>query len=144
MAVKFGIVKTLSHFFSHFRYPASLPEDVALDLGVDLPRAPTFCKFIEALSSPHLYSKKLYKLMSKEEVERAFSRALKRENFRSTTLFSYFFTEGWLVLTLYFDENKKLQRLYVQCPSGLGIKEGFDISLCPKYYSENFLVPSHF
>lgn len=131
--------KEISRFFSHFRYPASLPEDIALDLGIEIPKSLNFQKFLEELASPHIRLKKIYKFMPQEEAELAFNSALKKESFKSTTLFSYFFPEGWVVITLYFDEEKQLRRLHVFCPSNLSSKEEFDIRILPRHSINNIL-----
>jgi hypothetical protein len=66
--------------------------------------------------------------MSRESSEKAFKCAFKKEQFHCSTLFSYYFSEGWLVFTLHYDEQHKLRRLQVQCPLSLQEK-GFDLPL---------------
>lgn len=117
------LLVNFSRFINRFRYPVSLPEDVAGDLGMDLPNHINFEELLRRLSenSP----KTLWKKMSRYAAESAFQSSLKKEIFRSTSLFSYYFSQGWIVITLYFDENNSLRRLYVQTPH----TEGFDLQL---------------
>ena len=124
--VQIGFFKKFHRLVARFRYPVSLPEDITTDLGCSLPKISNFFAFIESLSN--LCPKKLYKFMSKREAESSFCCALKKETFQSTTFFSYFFNQGWIVIALHFDEKERLRRVYVQCPAD-HVKEGFDISL---------------
>lgn len=112
-----------SRFINRFRYPASLPEDVAGDLGIELPNNIDFDELLQRLSCT--CPKTLWKKMSRYAAESAFQGSLKKEIFRSSSLFSYYFNQGWVVITLYFDENNSLRRLYVQTPE----REGFDLQL---------------
>lgn len=122
------LLESVERLLSRFRHPVSLPEDVAKDLGVHLANSLTFEELIFALGRPGAYPKKLKRWMSRREAESAFQGAIRKEIFRSSSLFSYYFNKGWIVMTLYFDEDDLLRRLYVQCPSCESI-EGFDIPL---------------
>ena len=122
------VLESLTRLISRFRYPVSLPEDVAHDLGMHLPNTLPFCDFLQLLSSPHHRPTKLRKFMFREQAEEAFTTALKKESFKSCSLFSYYFNKGWLVFCLYFDEEGRLRRLNLQCPACETI-EDFDISL---------------
>lgn len=122
------LLESLTRLISRFRYPVSLPEDVARDLGMNLPNTLSFKEFLQLLSSPHHRPTKLRKYMLRKTAEETFQSALKRETFKSCSLFSYYFNKSWLVLTLYYDEDNRLRRLYLQCPS-CESSDGFDIPL---------------
>lgn len=122
------LLESLTRLISRFRYPVSLPEDVAHDLGMHLPNTLSFHEFLLLLGSPHQRPAKLRKYMSRTIAEAMFESALKKENFRSCSLFSYYFNKGWLVFALYFDEDARLRRIYLQCPNCVSI-DGFDIPL---------------
>ena len=122
------LLEDLTRLFSRFRYPVSLPEDVSHDLGIYLPNTLSFKNFLKFLASPHHRSTKLRRYLPRHQAEEAFESALKKETFKSCSLFSYYFNKGWLVFTLYFDEEARLRRVYIQCPA-CEIIEGFDLPL---------------
>ena len=122
------LMDSLTRLLSRFRYPVSMPEDVAHDLGFHLPNTLSFCDFLKLLGTSQYRPTKLWKLMPRELAETSFETALKKENFKSSSLFSYYFNKSWLVFALYFDENSRLRRLHLQCPSCVTVKS-FDIPL---------------
>jgi len=133
------LLESLTRLISRFRYPVSLPEDVAHDLGMHLPNTLNFTEFLQLLSSPHQRPAKLRKYMSRILAESTFESALKKETFKSCSLFSYYFNKGWLVFALYFDEGSRLRRVYLQCPNCVSI-DGFDLALDEELFAE---VSSH-
>lgn len=115
----------LWRFFLRFRYPVSLPEDIAKALGVHLSNFLTFEEFVKMLSCPSFRPTRLQKFMSRKKAEEAFQGALKKEHFRQKSLFSYYFNEGWLEFILLFDEESRLRRIYIQhkqIPEELGLE----------------------
>jgi hypothetical protein len=119
------LLESLTRLLSRFRYPVSLPEDVAHDLGMYLPNTLNFQEFLHLLSSPHQRPAKLRKYMGRTLAESTFESALKKEMFKSCSLFSYYFNKGWLVFALHFDDDGRLRRVYLQYPA----REGFDLPL---------------
>lgn len=122
------LLENLTRLLSRFRYPVSLPEDVSHDLGIYLPNTLSFQNFLKLLASPHHRSTTLRRYLSRSQAEGALKSALRKETFKSCSLFSYYFNKGWLVFTLYFDEKARLRRVYIQCPACEAI-EGFDLPL---------------
>ncbi|MBS0623955.1 MAG: hypothetical protein JSS62_04955 [Verrucomicrobia bacterium] len=122
------IFKSVTKLIHRFRYPGSMPEDVAHDLGYHLSNTMAFSEFLQVLGSSSYRPTRLWKMMPRPLAEMAFTYALKKETFRYSTLFSYSFNHGWLVFALYFDEHSRLRRLFVQCPSCISQKS-FDIFL---------------
>lgn len=47
------------------------------------------------------------------EAERAFHGAIRKERFSTSSLYSFYFNEGWLEFELQFDSNALLRRVYV-------------------------------
>jgi len=129
------VLESLTRLVCRFRYPVSLPEDVANDLGLHLPNTLNFQEFLQLLSSPSQRPAKLRKFMTRSLAESTFVSALKKETFHSCSLFSYYFNKGWLVFALYFDEGAKLRRIHLQCPACESI-DGFDLSLEEDIYAE--------
>lgn len=127
-------LESLTRLVSRFRYPVSLPEDVAHDLGMSLPNTLNFQEFLKLLSSPHHRPTKLRKFMSRRRAEQTFELALKKESFHSSSLFSYYFNKSWLVIALYFDEQDRLRRVYLQCPACEAF-DGFDLTLEEERYA---------
>jgi hypothetical protein len=97
-----------------FRYPVSMPEDVAADLGLSLSNFLTFKEFVNQLTNPHLKPAKLTRFMPREQAEKTFQTAIRKEKFQHNSLFSYYFNEGWMEFVLQFDEQARLRRLYIQ------------------------------
>ena len=129
-----NLFESLTRLISRFRYPVSLPEDVAHDLGMHLPNTLPYQEFLHLLSSPHHRPTKLRKFMSRKRAEGTFESALKKENFKSCSLFSYYFNKSWLVITLYYDEEERLRRAYLQCPACEQF-DGFDLPLEEEFYA---------
>jgi hypothetical protein len=129
------ILENLSRFITRFRYPVTLPEDLANDLGLPLSNSLTFQELMNELAHPTRKPKTLCRWMRRSTAEKVFQGALKKEVFCTSSLFSYYFAQGWLVFALYFDENSNLRRLYVQCPS-CEVIDGFDIPLIEYFEDE--------
>lgn len=118
----------LSHFFLRFRYPVALPEDIATDLGVNLSNFLTFEEFVCLLANLSARPRHLSRFMPRQEAEATFQKAQRKEYFSRTTLFSYYFHEGWLEFSLYFDEQSRLRRVYLQ-HRHLSCEQGVEIPL---------------
>ena len=100
-------------FLLRFRYPVSMPEDVAFALGVEISNYITFEQFVERLTCPSCKPTKLTKYMEREKALDAFQQAHCQEHFKYSSLVSYYFMEGWLEFALKFDEKGQLRRLYL-------------------------------
>ncbi len=114
---RFSPMKGLNHFsrfFLRFRYPGALPEDIAKALGVQISNFLTFNEFVNVITSPNLHPTRLSRYMPRCRAEEAFSRAQKKECFGRCSLFSYYFSEGWMEFQLQFDAESRLRRIYVQ------------------------------
>jgi hypothetical protein len=96
-----------------FRYPFSMPEDVAKDLGLEISNFLTFNELIHHLTNPHKIPTNLTRFMPRERAEGMFNAALKREKFNRNSLFSYRFNGGWMEFMLSFDEQARLRRIYL-------------------------------
>lgn len=110
-------MKTLDcffRFFIRFRYPVTLPADIAESLGVKLSNFISFDELVNTLIDPACSPTKLTKLMPRKEAENAFMGAQRKESFCRTTLISYYFNEGWLEFNLQFDTESRLRRVYLQ------------------------------
>lgn len=97
-----------------FRYPMSMPEDVAKDLGLNISNYLTFREFTKFLTSPHIRPSKLTRFMPRDQAEGMFRTALRKEKFNQNSLFSYYFNGGWMEFMLQFDEQSRLRRIYIQ------------------------------
>lgn len=106
--------KLIYRFLLRMRYPVSLPEEVAEDLGISVSDSWSFDSFVGELVSPACRPTRLKKYMPRDQAEAAFHGALRKERFAHNTLFSYYFNEGWMEFSLLFDEQSRLRRLYLQ------------------------------
>lgn len=104
----------LTHLLLRYRYPVSLPEEVADALGIKSSNSLKFEEFVQQLIHPSFRPTRLIKFMPREKAEASFSKALKKECFKQNSLFSYYFSEGWLEFDLFFDEQSRLRRIYLQ------------------------------
>lgn len=116
--MRMQLVDELSRLMSRFRHPNSLPEDIANDLGITLSNHYSCEKLLELLASPQCKPTKLYWMMSRHEAEASFRFFLKKEQFKSSTLFSYYFNKGWVIFSLYYDHLQRLRRVHLQYPCG--------------------------
>lgn len=107
-------LKPLLYLFTRFRYPVSMPEDVASDLGFDITNSLKFKEFIHCLTDPCRRPSKLTRFMPREQAEEIFRLAKRKEKFQKDTLFSYHFKGGWMEFILHFDEQSRLRRLYMR------------------------------
>lgn len=96
------------------RYPVSLPEDIATDLGFNTSNFLTFEEFVSQLVNLSDRPQHLARFMPRADAEAAFQSAQRKECFGRHSLFSYYFHEGWLEFNLYFDEQARLRRIYLQ------------------------------
>lgn len=122
------MIKSLRRLIVRFRYPFSLPEEVASSLGMHLTNnGCTFDEFVNSLIHPHFRPANLTKFMSRTEAEDAFQNAVK-ERFKHKTLCSYYFQGGWLEFTLLFDTESRLRRVYLNHKQ-IQKREGIEIPL---------------
>lgn len=105
------LLRAIHQMLVRFRYPVSLPEEVASSLGVKMGNSLTFQSFLTTCCD--CQPKRLSKFMPRLEAERAFTRAVRKERFASSSLYSFYFNEGWLEFELQFDANSLLRRIYV-------------------------------
>lgn len=103
---------SVARFFLRFRYPASMPEDIAASLGITISNSITFDELVRALTC--CCPTRLMRFMPREQAEEVFCNALRKECFQTTTLISYYFNEGWMEFSLQFDNQSRLRRLYIQ------------------------------
>lgn len=120
------LMEPIRRFIARFRYPISLPEDVAAALGIDLSNFLTFDQFVGRVCG--CLPTRLRKFMPRDEAERAFQKAVSKERFQQNSLFSFDFNEGRIVFVLKFDEQGRLRRMYMQHKRISG-DEGLEIPL---------------
>lgn len=100
---------------SLLRYPISSPHDVLLALGMESDFSDMeFRHFLKKIVTR--IPRRIYRDMSRDEAERSFSTAYKKEVFHTTTHASFCFVQGWLEFVLEFDRARHLKRLYVHHP----------------------------
>jgi hypothetical protein len=124
-------MKTLDWLYRvilRFRYPVTLPEEIATDLGINTSNFITFNELICLITNVSCKPKRLKRFMPREAAESAFKSAQRKEKFGRNSLFSYYFLEGWLEFSLYFDEKSRLRRIYLQHKS-VQKERGIEISL---------------
>ena len=107
------VLQPLLRLFIRLRYPVSMPEDLAQDLGLDISNFLTFSQLIAYLTDPSHRPTTLVRWMPRQEAERIFRSAVRKEIFPQNSLFSYHFKGGWMEFMLQFDEQSRLRRLYI-------------------------------
>lgn len=103
----------LYHVILRFRYPVTLPEEIATDLGISIPNFLSFNEFIYQLTNISCKPRRLKRFMPRELAEAALESAQRKERFSRNSLYSYYFHEGWLEFNLHFDEHARLRRIYL-------------------------------
>lgn len=124
-------MKVLEHIrrcLIRFRYPLSMPEDVAKDLGLDISNFLSFPEFVKFLTNPYIRPAKLTKFMPRKEAEEIFRKALRKEKFSQNSLFCYHFNGGWMEFMLQFDEQSRLRRMYIHHKD---LKQKYEIQIGP-------------
>lgn len=122
----------LQRIFTRFRYPVSMPEDIAHALGISLSNSLPFKECMLKICQPGLSPTRLIKYMPRELAERAFGNAVRKEKFREKTLVSYYFNEGWLEFVLHFDRESRLRRIYI-VHRDIQDDRGFELPLITSY-----------
>ncbi len=107
-------IKNFIHqIYTRIRYPVSLPQDISWALGIQIENSIKFIDMIKMLTQPNCKVSKLGRLMPRDMAEIAFCSARRKERFGRKSLFSYYFSEGWLEFELEFDEKNLLRRVYI-------------------------------
>ena len=104
----------LYHVLLRFRYPVTLPEEIAADLGLTISNFLPFHEFLHQITNASCPPERLKRFMTRDDAEAAFECAQRKEKFSRNSLFSYYFLEGWIEFSLYFDEKSRLRRVYLQ------------------------------
>lgn len=136
-----SLLNSIRRLIARFRYPVSLPEDVALALGVDLSNSLTYDNFVNRLCT--CLPTRVCKFMPREEAERAFKTATHRERFQRNTVCSYDFNQGRVIFVLKFDEEGKLRRMYLQHKEIMS-DQGLEIPLAWNPSKGGHLAESHY
>jgi hypothetical protein len=123
------LFKILERAFLRFRYPVSLPEEIAEALGISLSNYLSFKDFVDQLCKPSSAPKRLSKFMPREIAEKAFRNAVRTERFSERTLVSYQFSEGCIEFMLQFDRESRLRRLYL-LHREISSDQGIELPLC--------------
>src|SRR5581483_3932639 len=108
-----SLVQNALNFIIRFRYPGSLPQEIASALGIEIKSTIRFRKMLDQVIKPHHPPTTLRKFMPREKAEKAFENALRKEYFGQNSLFSFYFPEGWMEFELQFDDTSRLRRLFV-------------------------------
>lgn len=134
------ILEHLLRFLARFRYPVSLPEDVASALGITISNHISFHQLVSKICSCH--PTRLNKLMHREEAEKAFSSAVSCEKFLDNTVCSFCFTQGRVVFVLKFDQEERLRHIVLQHKL-IRSDQGVEIPLNrPSQQEQSLLYPS--
>jgi hypothetical protein len=131
LEIVMNVLKAVFAMLVRFRYPVSLPQDIACCLGIQMQNSVRFKELLDALTSGAQTPTKLIKFMPRDMAERAFRNALRKERFPQSSLYSFYFNEGWLEFELQFDEQSKLRRLYLHHKL-LSYPSGYELPLATK------------
>jgi hypothetical protein len=107
------VVNPMFKLLERLRYPFSLPNEVASDLGIDIQRCISFKNFLVALSNPSCCPKNLCRFMPRNLADKCFETAMRKEKFPQHSLYSYHFNGAWMEFVLHFDDQGRLRRLYL-------------------------------
>lgn len=115
--------------FCRFKYPISLPEDVATALGVSVSNFVPFDLLIKTVSANSTRPKSLKKYMPRREAEQAFKAALKVERHRDRSIYSYYSNNNWVEFSLVFDQDGRLRHLFMKHNDSAFFEKGIEIPL---------------
>lgn len=116
----------LCRLIMRFRYPFSIPSDIASALGIQTSHFITFNKLISCLTNPDCKPATLSKYMPRSQAESTFGTALRKERFQNESLYSYHINGKWIEFVLHFDDQARLRRLYL---SHKDFKEKHEITI---------------
>ncbi len=114
--------------FCQFKYPLSLPDEVALAIGMRQANFIPFDLLCKTITPPRDAPKALKKYMNRKEAEKVFKSALSRKFEPLQSHFSYTVDGTTVNFTLHFDQNERLRRLVVQREE-IYFAKGIDIPL---------------
>jgi hypothetical protein len=117
LKVHMKIFKFVLKFFVDNQVDHLLPDELLKTLGLDLEGKSSIEDFVEKLNHSKSLHVKLKKFMTRREVENTFLSAEKKEHFSRHSLYSYYFSKGWLGFFVSFDQDLKLRRVYLQYKS---------------------------
>lgn len=133
----------ITRFLARFRYPVTLPEDVAETLGLEVSNFLSFDELIKKLTCCNSNPLRLAKYMPRREAEHAFQHATCIDRFGRKTLVSYYFPEGWVEFVLEYDTEMLLRRIYLR-HKGVEAEEGEEVNLCCSYIGHRLDKKRHF
>jgi hypothetical protein len=122
------LVSRATDLLVRLRYPGSLPEEVAETLGIEIANFLNFKKIVNLLTSSGCRPTTLHRFMARQNAERVFEKAMRKECFTNSSMFSFYFPEGWLVFELQFDHEERLRCLYVHHKL-IDYPQGFELQL---------------
>ena len=105
------LFESFLQMFIRFRYPVSLPQDIGQALGIEMDNRISFSNLLTFCCESQPSS--LSKFMARIDAENVFHNALRKERFKHSSLFSFYFNEGWLEFELLFDHHSRLRRVYL-------------------------------
>jgi len=123
-----NLVASAQNLFVRFRYPVSLPQDIGSALGVPLTNFIRFNDMLEFLLSDKCKATKLSRFMTRDKAEKAFDKAQRKDIFHRSSLYSFYFTQGWLEFDLHFDEHALLRRVYIH-HKAISHPDGYELVL---------------
>ena len=123
-------VDTICRLAARFRYPITLPEEVAEALGVEVSNFLTFETLISTLQESWGNPMRLARFMPRKLAESAFRCATSKDVFKDKTLISYYFQQGIIEFVLLFDEKGRLRRVYLQHKN---LQNAIEIKLTASY-----------
>jgi hypothetical protein len=128
----FGQINRFVDLFKHsvvrLRYPFSMPEEIGLDLGLDVTNSTDFDSLLKFLRSSSCYPRNLRRYMKKDEAEALFSHAFRSDHFREKSIHCYYFKQGWVEFELVYDNADRLRRIILQSRD-ISADEGVEIKL---------------
>lgn len=107
-------LESLLRFIMRFRYPVSLPQELSDALGIQIPNTLSFNRLLQSVAVPKEGIANLHRFMPRNQAEKLFDSAVRKERFRQHSLYSYYFDGAWMEFVLHFDNSERLRRLYVQ------------------------------
>jgi hypothetical protein len=106
------MLELMKSLIIRFRYPVSIPQDVADALGVHITNRYSAQELVDTLMNQDLKPTRLARLMPRIIAEDVFKAALK-EKFHLKTICSFYLNNVRLVFILEFDHDSQLRRVYM-------------------------------
>ena len=113
MKLEMSPITFIKKIYSSVKSPLMLPYEICQALGLDQNTFDSFDDFIQQATHPVALGNRVKRFSSREDAELLFDASEKKERFRNQSVYYFYFAKAWLAISLHFDDEHCLRRLYL-------------------------------